>query len=195
MAEYGRHSRVTSIVRFINDILLSAPSIVVGLFIYQVIVRGSLRPFLGATPAAIALAVIATPVIVRTTEDMLNLVPVDVARSRLGFGHAALAGDPADRLSRRPRRPRHRRASGDRPRQRRDRAFAVHRSLNNPASSAWDPNAPMSSLPAVIFPVALASPYPEWQQLAWTGALLVTLAAVLGMSILARTLAPRAASR
>ena len=99
MAEYGRHDRLTSVVRFINDILLSAPSIVIGLFIYEVMVApmGHFSGWAGA----VALAVIVIPVVVRTTEDMLLLVPEHAARGGGLARPAALADDHADRLSRR----------------------------------------------------------------------------------------------
>ena len=125
MAEYGRHDRLTSVVRFINDILLSAPSIVVGLFIYEVMVvkMGHFSAWAGA----VALAVIVLPVVVRTTEDMLLLVPEHAARSRRGARHAARRHHPQGLLPRGADRHDHRRAARGRPHQRRDRAAAVHR--------------------------------------------------------------------
>ena len=118
-------TRSPSVVRFINDILLSAPSIVIGLFIYEVMVApvGHFSGWAGA----LALAVIVIPVVVRTTEDMLLLVPEHAARSRGIDRPAALEDDHAGRLSRRPSRHDDRRPAGDRAHQRRDRAAAVHR--------------------------------------------------------------------
>ena len=125
MAEYGRHDRLTSVVRFINDILLSAPSIVIGLFIYEVMVypMGHFSGWAGS----VALAVIVIPVVVRTTEDMLTLGAGHAPRGRGLDRPAALADDHAHRLSRRQGRHGDRRAAGGRPHQRRDRAAAVHR--------------------------------------------------------------------
>ena len=125
MAEYGRYSKLTMVVRFINDILLSAPSIVIGLFVYEVLVA-QIGHFSGIA-GAVALAVLVVPVVVRTTEDMLLLVPEPAARGGGGARPAALAlsfgASPiAPRVGHR-----HRRAAGRRPRQRRDGAAAVHR--------------------------------------------------------------------
>jgi phosphate transport system permease protein len=182
MAEYGRHGRLTSIVRFINDILLSAPSIVVGLFIYEVMVAqmGHFSGLAGAT----ALAVIVIPVVVRTTEDMLLLVPNPLreAASALGMPRAyvirrvcyraAQAGMVTGVLLAVAR------ISGE-------TAPLLFTALNNQFWST-NLNAPMASLPAVIFQFAL-SPYKDWQALAWTGALIITFA-VLAISIGARVL-------
>jgi phosphate transport system permease protein len=182
MAEYGRHERLTSVVRFINDILLSAPSIVVGLFIYEVMVArmGHFSGWAGA----VALAVIVVPVVVRTTEDMLLLVsdqlreaataigmPRAVVVTRIAY-RAALAGMVTGVLLAVAR------ISGE-------TAPLLFTALNNQFWSV-NLNAPLSSLPAVIFQFAL-SPYQDWQRLAWTGALIITLA-VLALSITARTL-------
>ena len=125
MAEYGRYDKLTLVVRFINDILLSAPSIVVGLFIYEIMVA-QMGHFSGWA-GAVALAVIVMPVVVRTTEDMLTLGARHAARGRRLDRPAALADDHQDRLSRRARRHDHRRAAGGRAHQRRNRAAAVHR--------------------------------------------------------------------
>jgi phosphate transport system permease protein len=182
MAEYGRHDRLTSVVRFINDILLSAPSIVIGLFIYEVMVAplGHFSGFAGA----VALAVIVVPVVVRTTEDMLILVPNSLREAAASIGlpravmimrigyRAARAGMITGVLLAIAR------ISGE-------TAPLLFTALNNQFWST-DLNAPMSSLPAVIFQFAL-SPYKDWQKLAWTGALLITLA-VLALSIAARAL-------
>jgi phosphate transport system permease protein len=183
MAEYGRYSRLTFVVRFINDILLSAPSIIVGLFIYEVVVV-RMGHFSGLA-GALALAVIVVPVVVRTTEDMLLLVPGPLREAATALGlprsyvitrvayRAARAGLITGVLLAIAR------ISGE-------TAPLLFTALNNQFWSA-NLNAPMASLPAVIFQFAL-SPYKDWQQLAWTGALIITFA-VLALSILARVLA------
>jgi phosphate transport system permease protein len=182
MAEYGRHSRLTSIVRFINDILLSAPSIVVGLFIYEVMVApmGHFSGWAGG----VALAFIVIPVVVRTTEDMLMLVPNALREAATSIGlprsmsitricyRAARAGMVTGVLLAVAR------ISGE-------TAPLLFTALNNQFWST-NLNAPIASLPAVIFQFAL-SPYKDWQSLAWTGALIITLA-VLALSITARSL-------
>jgi phosphate transport system permease protein len=182
MAEYGRHDRLTSVVRFINDILLSAPSIVVGLFIYEVMVApmGHFSGYAGA----VALAVIVLPVVVRTTEDMLILVPNQLREAASALGtpravviskvcyRAAKAGMVTGVLLAVAR------VSGE-------TAPLLFTALNNQFWST-DLNAPVSSLPVVIFQFAL-SPYQDWQKLAWTGALIITLT-VLALSIAARAL-------
>jgi phosphate transport system permease protein len=182
MAEYGRHSRLTSVVRFINDILLSAPSIVVGLFIYEVMVApmGHFSGWAGG----VALAFIVIPVVVRTTEDMLMLVPNALREAATSIGlprsmsitricyRAARAGMVTGVLLAVAR------ISGE-------TAPLLFTALNNQFWST-NLNAPMASLPAVIFQFAL-SPYKDWQSLAWTGALIITLA-VLALSITARSL-------
>ena len=183
MAEYGRYDRLTFIVRFINDILLSAPSIVVGLFIYEIVVR-PMGHFSGLA-GAVALAVIVIPVVVRTTEDMLLLVPNPLREAATALGtpravvirrvcyRAASAGMLTGVLLAVAR------ISGE-------TAPLLFTALNNQFWSL-DLNAPISSLPVVIFQFAL-SPYSDWQKLAWTGALIITLA-VLALSITARALA------
>jgi phosphate transport system permease protein len=185
MAEYGRHDKLTSIVRFINDILLSAPSIVVGLFVYEIMV-GPMGHFSGWA-GAVALAVIVIPVVVRTTEDMLTLVPDTLREAAASIGlprahmimriayRAARAGIVTGILLAVAR------VSGE-------TAPLLFTALNNQFFS-WNMNAPMPSLPVVIFQFAL-SPYEEWQKLAWTGALLITIT-VLALSILARSLTAR----
>jgi len=187
MAEYGRHDRLAMIVRFINDILLSAPSIVIGLFVYEIMVApmGHFSGWAGA----VALAVIVIPVVVRTTEDMLRLVPDTLREAAASIGlprahmivrvayRAARAGIVTGVLLAIAR------ISGE-------TAPLLFTALNNQFFSL-DMNAPMPSLPVVIFQFAL-SPYEEWQKLAWTGALLIT-ATVLGLSILARSLTARKA--
>jgi phosphate transport system permease protein len=183
MAEYGRYSPLTSVVRFINDILLSAPSIVIGLFIYEIVVA-PMGHFSGLA-GAVALAVIVIPVVVRTTEDMLTLVPNPLREAAAALGlpravviarvcyRAAQAGMITGVLLAIAR------ITGE-------TAPLLFTALNNQFWSV-DLNAPMASLPVVIFQFAL-SPYKEWQQLAWTGALIVTFT-VLALSILARVLA------
>ncbi len=180
MAEYGRHDRLTSLIRFINDILLSAPSIVIGLFVYTVVVA-PMRHFSGFA-GAIALAILVIPVVIRTTEDMLRLVPDQLREAAASVGmpravmirqiayKAARAGILTGVLLAIAR------VSGE-------TAPILFTALNNQFWSL-DLNAPMSSLPAVIFQFAL-SPYADWQRLAWTGAMLITFA-VLSFSILAR---------
>jgi phosphate transport system permease protein len=182
LAEYGRHDKLSSVVRFINDILLSAPSIVVGLFIYEVMVApmGHFSGWAGA----VALAVIVIPVVVRTTEDMLTLVPDTLREAAASIGlprahmivriayRAARAGIVTGILLAIAR------ISGE-------TAPLLFTALNNQFFS-WNMNAPMPSLPVVIFQFAL-SPYEEWQKLAWTGALLITVT-VLALSIIARSL-------
>jgi phosphate transport system permease protein len=182
MAEYGRYSPLTTVVRFINDILLSAPSIVVGLFIYEVMVA-PMGHFSGLA-GGVALAVIVIPVVVRTTEDMLALVPNALREAATSIGmprsmsitricyRAARAGMLTGVLLAVAR------ISGE-------TAPLLFTALNNQFWST-DLNAPMASLPAVIFQFAL-SPYKDWQALAWTGALIITLA-VLALSITARSL-------
>src|SRR5712691_8344578 len=185
MAEYGRHDRVTSVVRFINDILLSAPSIVVGLFIYEVMVA-PLGHFSGLA-GAVALAVIVIPVVVRTTEDMLILVPNQLreAAAALGMPRAFIIAKVCYRAARAGMITgvllAIARISGE-------TAPLLFTALNNQFFST-NLNAPMASLPTVIFQFAL-SPYKEWQQLAWTGALIITFT-VLALSIGARALSAR----
>ena len=182
MAEYGRYAKLTVVVRFINDILLSAPSIVIGLFIYEVMVV-KMGHFSGIA-GAMALAVIVVPVVVRTTEDMLLLVPDTLreAARALGLPRSIVIGKVGYRAARAGIITgvllAIARVSGE-------TAPLLFTALNNQFFST-NLLAPMSSLPAVIFQFAL-SPYKEWQQLAWTGALLITLT-VLALSITARAL-------
>jgi phosphate transport system permease protein len=185
LAEYGRHDKLSSVIRFINDILLSAPSIVVGLFIYEIMVApmGHFSGYAGA----VALAVIVIPVVVRTTEDMLRLVPDTLREAAASIGlprshmivriayRAARAGIVTGVLLAIAR------ISGE-------TAPLLFTALNNQFWSV-NMNAPMPSLPVVIFQFAL-SPYEEWQSLAWTGALLITVT-VLALSIIARSLTAR----
>jgi phosphate transport system permease protein len=182
MAEYGKFAKLTVVVRFINDILLSAPSIVVGLFVYEIMVA-PLGHFSGIA-GAVALALIVIPVVVRTTEDMLSLVPKELRESATALGlprayvirhvsyQAALAGIITGVLLAIAR------ISGE-------TAPLLFTALNNQFFST-NLNAPISSLPVVIFQFAL-SPYADWQKLAWIGALIITFA-VLALSITARAL-------
>lgn len=182
MAEYGRYSKVSSVIRFINDILLSAPSIVTGLFIYEIIVRP--MGHFSAIAGAAALAVLVIPTVVRTTENMLLLVPNQLreASSALGLPQSLVIRKVAYKAARAGMITgvllAVARVSGE-------TAPLLFTALNNQFWSA-DLNAPMASLPVVIFQYAL-SPYEDWQRLAWTGALLIT-AAVLTLSITARWL-------
>lgn len=182
LAEYGRYSKVSSVIRFINDILLSAPSIVTGLFVYELLVRpmGHFSAYAGAA----ALAILVIPTVVRTTENMLLLVPNQLREASAALGlpqslvirkvayKAARAGMITGVLLAIAR------VSGE-------TAPLLFTSLNNQFWST-NLNAPMASLPVVIFQYAL-SPYEDWQRLAWAGALLIT-AAVLTLSIAARWL-------
>ncbi|HXC88936.1 MAG TPA: phosphate ABC transporter permease PstA [Stellaceae bacterium] len=183
LAEYSRGSRFGEVVRFINDILLSAPSIIVGLFVYEIMVvpMGHFSAWAGA----IALAIIVIPVVVRTTEDMLNLVPNALREAASALGapkwkvivmvayRAAIQGMLTGVMLAVAR------IAGE-------TAPLLFTALNNQFWSA-DLNAPMANLPVVIFQFAM-SPYADWQVLAWGGALLITVA-VLCLNIGARLLA------
>ena len=182
LAEYGRHSRLAFIVRFINDILLSAPSIVIGLFIYEIVVV-SMGHFSGWAGAA-ALTVIVIPVVVRTTENMLLLVPNGLREAAAALGaprsaviravtwRAARAGIVTGVLLAIAR------ISGE-------TAPLLFTSLGNQFWS-HDLNAPIASLPYVIFEYAMSADE-GWHRLAWAGAFLIT-ATVLTLSIVARVL-------
>jgi len=182
LAEYGRYSRTAFVVRFVNDILLSAPSIVTGLFIYEIIVV-NMQHF-SAWAGAASLTVIVIPVVVRTTENMLLLVPNGLREAAAALGaprsaviravtwRAARAGILTGVLLAIAR------ISGE-------TAPLLFTSLNNQFWST-SMNAPMASLPVVIFQFAM-SPYEDWHRLAWEGALLIT-ATVLTLSIAARIL-------
>ena len=182
MAEYGRYSRLTTIVRFVNDILLSAPSIVIGLFVYELMVAR--MGHFSAWAGGVALAILVLPVVIRTTEDMLLLVPDSLREAASGLGsprwkliaevsyRAARAGIVTGVLLAIAR------ITGE-------TAPLLFTALNNQFWSL-DPNAPMANLPVTIFQFAL-SPYADWQQLAWTGALIITFA-VLTLNIVARAL-------
>jgi phosphate transport system permease protein len=185
LAEYGRGSRLSAVIRFVNDVLLSAPSIIVGLFVYELLVL-TMGHF-SALAGAVALAIIAMPVTVRTTEDMLSLVPQGMKDASTAMGAypwrtitnviypAARSGLVTGLLLAVAR------ISGE-------TAPLLFTALNNQFWST-DLNAPMANLPVVIFQFAL-SPYPNWQQLAWTGALLITLS-ILVLSIVARIVVAR----
>ena len=185
MAEYGRYNPLTSVIRFINDVLLSAPSIVVGLFVYEIMVV-NMRHF-SAWAGVAALAILVIPVVLRTTEDMLLLVPNELREAGTALGaprwmvirsiayKAAFSGLVTGVLLAIAR------ISGE-------TAPLLFTALNNQFWS-WNMNAPMASLPATIFQFA-GSPYAQWRELAWTGALLITIA-VLGLNILARALSAR----
>lgn len=180
LAEYGCGTRLASVVRFVNDIVLSAPSIVIGLFVYQIMVVPT-HHFSGWAGVT-ALALIVIPIVVRTTEDMLLLVPGMLRESAAALGasqhtiifqiayRAARAGMITGGVLAAAR------ISGE-------TAPLLFTSLNNQFWST-DLNSPIASLPMAIFQFAL-SPYTEWQQLAWTAALIIT-AAVLILSVVAR---------
>jgi len=182
LAEVGRENWVAKITRFINDILLSAPSIVIGLFVYTLIVA-NVKHYSGWA-GAVALAIIAVPVVVRTTETMLLLVPNSMREAAVALGapqwrvvlmvtlKSVQGGVVTGVLLALAR------ISGE-------TAPLLFTSLNNQFWSS-DMNAPMANLPVVIFQFAM-SPYEEWQRLAWAGALLITLT-VLVLNIVARTL-------
>jgi phosphate transport system permease protein len=185
LAEYGRTSRLSTVIRFVNDVLLSAPSIIIGLFVYELLVLR--MGHFSAIAGAVALAIIAMPVTVRTTEDMLNLVPQGMkdASTAMGAYHwrtitsviypAARSGIVTGLLLAVAR------ISGE-------TAPLLFTALNN---QFWSSNlfAPMANLPVVIFQFAL-SPYPNWQQLAWSGALIITVS-ILILSIAARVVVSR----
>ena len=180
LSEYGDRSRVAAITRFVTDIMLSAPSIVIGLFVYAFIVA-QVRHFSGWA-GTVALALIAIPVVVRTTENMLRLVPGSLREAAYALGtpkwkvafkvtlRAAQSGVITGILLALAR------ISGE-------TAPLLFTALNNQFFST-NMNAPMANLPVVIFQFAM-SPYDNWVELAWGGALLITFA-VLGLNILAR---------
>ena len=182
LAEYGRGSWLAAATRFLNDVLLSAPSIVIGLFVYSVYVAkvGHFSGWAGS----IALALIVIPVVVRTTDDMLKLVPGSLREAAAALGcptwkmitsityRAARAGILTGILLAVAR------ISGE-------TAPLLFTALNNQFWSA-NMNAPMANLPVVIFQFAM-SPYEDWHRLAWGGAALITIA-VLALNIMARIL-------
>ncbi len=183
LAEYGRGTWLAPVVRFVNDILLSAPSIVIGVFVYTLVVvpMGHFSAWAGS----IALAILVVPVVVRTTEDMLNLVPSGLREAAFALGtpgwkvvvmvtyRAALQGMMTGVMLAVAR------IAGE-------TAPLLFTALNNQFSSA-NMNGPMANLPVVIFQFAM-SPYADWQRLAWGGALLITFA-ILFLNIVARFLA------
>jgi len=181
LSEYGQKSKFSELTRFLNDIMLSAPSIVIGLFVYALVVVNA-KHFSGWA-GTLALTLIAIPVVVRTTENMLSLVPVSLREAAFALGapkwkvslsivlKAAKSGVMTGVLLALAR------VSGE-------TAPLLFTALNNPFFS-FDMNAPMANLPVVIFQFAM-SPYQNWVDLAWGGALLITLS-VLGLNIFART--------
>ena len=182
LAEYGANSRLATVVRFINDILLSAPSIIVGLFIYELLVVPV--GHFSALAGGVALGVLGAPIMVRTTEDMLNLVPNSLreAASALGMPRSLVIRHVAYRAV----------MSGlitgvllAVARMTGETAPLIFTALGN-SLFALDPRGPMSSLPLIIYEFA-RSPYAEQQKLAWTGALILTFT-VLALSIMARVL-------
>jgi phosphate transport system permease protein len=180
LSEYGDRSKVAATTRFVTDIMLSAPSIVIGLFVYAFVVA-QVKHFSGWA-GTIALALIAIPVVVRTTENMLRLVPGSLREAAYALGapkwkvafmitlRAAQSGVMTGILLALAR------VSGE-------TAPLLFTALNNQFFST-NMNAPMANLPVVIFQFAM-SPYDNWVNLAWGGALLITFA-VLGLNILAR---------
>jgi phosphate transport system permease protein len=180
LSEYGDRSKVASVTRFVTDIMLSAPSIVIGLFVYAIVVA-QVRHFSGWA-GTIALALIAIPVVVRTTENMLRLVPGSLREAAYALGtpkwkvafmitlRAAQSGVITGILLALAR------VSGE-------TAPLLFTALNNQFFTT-NMNAPMANLPVVIFQFAM-SPYDNWVNLAWAAALLITFA-VLGLNILAR---------
>jgi phosphate transport system permease protein len=185
LAEHGRHSRLAAVVGFINDILLSAPSIVIGLFVYELVVRpmGHFSGFAGA----IALAIILLPIVVRTTDEALRLVPNQMREAAFALGipgwkvtaqilfKAAMSGIVTGVLLGLAR------IAGE-------TAPLLFTALNNQFWSASLAQ-PLANVPVVIFQYAM-SPYDEWHALAWAGALTLT-AFVLGLNLLVRLLARR----
>ncbi len=180
LSEYGDRSKSAAITRFVNDIMLSAPSIVIGLFVYALVVVPS-KHFSGWA-GTVALSLIAIPVVVRTTENMLKLVPVSLREAAFALGapkwkvsttvvlKAAKSGVMTGLLLALAR------VSGE-------TAPLLFTALNNQFFS-FDMNKPMANLPVMIFQFAM-SPYENWVSLAWGGALLITLT-VLALNIIAR---------
>ena len=185
LAEHGRYSRIAGVVRFLNDILLSAPSIVIGLFVYEVAVRpmGHFSGFAGA----LALAMILLPVVVRTSDEALRLVPDPIREAAFALGiprwrvtmrilyKSALSAILTGVLLGLAR------IAGE-------TAPLLFTALNNQFWSA-NVNAPLANVPVVIFQYAM-SPYDEWHALAWAGALMLT-AFVLGLNLIVRLIARR----
>lgn len=183
LAEYAGDSRFGAVVRFLNDVLLSAPSILIGLFVYEILVF-PFKTFSGFA-GGVALAMLAAPVITRTTEDVLKLQPISLRESGVALGspvwhvirnilwRGATSGILTGALLAFAR------ISGE-------TAPLLFTALNNQFFS-WDMAHPMSSLPVVIFQYAL-TPYPDLNRLAWAGALLIA-GAVLAVTIIARAFA------
>jgi phosphate transport system permease protein len=183
LAEYGGESWYAKLIRFVNDILLSAPSILVGLFVYEFMVSRFIHHFSGLA-GSVALALIAIPVVTRTTEDVLKLQPTALRESGVALGtpvwttihkiiwRAAAGGIVTGGLLAFAR------ISGE-------TAPLLFTALNNQFFS-WDMTHPMANLPVVIFNFALSA-YDDWRRLAWVGAVLIA-AAVLAAQILARIL-------
>lgn len=186
LSEYGGSSPYGAAVRFLNDVLLSAPSILIGLFVYEIMVR----PFHGfsAIAGAVALAIIAMPIVTRTTEDILSLQPGALREAGMALGasrafvirkvvwKSARAGLITGALLGFAR------ISGE-------TAPLLFTALGNQFFSV-DPTQPMASLPTTIFQFALSA-YEDWQRLAWVGALLIAVA-VLSINIIGRVVAREA---
>ena len=182
LAEYGEQSRFAQVTRFVTDIMLSAPSIVIGLFVYAIYVANT-KHFSGWA-GSLAISLIAIPVVVRTTDNMLALVPNSLREAAFALGaprwivatmvrlRAVKAGVVTGVLLAVAR------ISGE-------TAPLLFTALNNQFFNA-DMNAPMANLPVVIFQFAM-SPYDNWRELAWGGALLITFS-VLGLNVISRTL-------
>lgn len=182
LAEYGEESWFAQTTRFVTDIMLSAPSIVIGLFVYAIYVA-NVRHFSGWA-GTFAISLIAVPVVVRTTDNMLKLVPSSLREAAFALGaprwkvamlvrlRAVKAGVVTGVLLAVAR------ISGE-------TAPLLFTALNNQFFST-DMNAPLANLPVVIYQFAM-SPYDNWRELAWGGALLITFS-VLGLNILSRTL-------
>ena len=189
LAEYGKSNALASLIRFINDILLSAPSIIIGLFVYEMMVvpMGHFSAWAGV----VALTLIVIPVVLRTTEDMLNLVPDSLREAAAGLGapkwqvvgnvvyRAARSGIVTGILLSIAR------VSGE-------TAPLLFTALNNQFWNA-NMNTPMANLPVAIYLFAL-SPYEDWRHLAWAGALLITVT-ILVLNITARLLTSRSSVR
>jgi phosphate transport system permease protein len=182
LAEYGQKRWLASITRFINDILLSAPSIVIGLFVYALVVAKMGR--FSGWAGVIALALLQIPIVIRTTENMLKLVPNALREAAFALGtpkwkmvlsitlKASLGGIVTGVLLAVAR------IAGE-------TAPLLFTALSNQFFS-WDMNQPVANLPVTIYKFAM-SPFPQWQSLAWAGVFLITLG-VLGLNVLARTI-------
>ncbi|SAK48980.1 phosphate transporter permease subunit PtsA [Caballeronia glebae] len=182
LAEYGQKRWLASVTRFINDILLSAPSIVVGLFVYAIVVA-KMNRFSGWA-GVIALALLQIPIVIRTTENMLKLVPNALREAAFALGtpkwkmvmsitlKASVGGIVTGVLLAIAR------IAGE-------TAPLLFTALSNQFFS-WDMNQPVANLPVTIYKFAM-SPFPQWQSLAWAGVFLITLG-VLGLNILARVI-------